>query len=95
MMFFQNIRHCRTNCHILVIVNWYGARQLRTRIKSNEYDRLPKNTKNKLIRIEQSYVVDFVKNPIQIKNNRNKELVSEKILQKLILEYISSFLYSY
>lgn len=72
-------------------MNWYGTRRLRTRIKSNEYYRLPENTKNKLIRIEQSYVVDFVKNSIQIKNNRNKELVSEKVLQKLILEYISSF----
>ena len=76
-------------------MNWYGTRRLRNRIKSNEYYRLPENTKNKLIRIEQSYVVDFVKNPIQIKNNRNKELVSEKVLQKLILEYISSFLYNY
>ena len=74
-------------------MNWYGTRQLRNRIKSNEYEKLPENTKNKLIRIEQSYVVDFVKNPIQIKNNRNKELVSEKVLQKLILEYIYHLFY--
>ena len=40
----------------------------------------------------ESNVVDFVKNPIQIKNNRNKEIVSEKVLQKLILEDIENFL---
>ena len=37
-------------------------------------------------------MTDFVKNPILIKNNTNYENVSEKILQKLILENMSSFL---
>ena len=40
----------------------------------------------------ESNVVDFVKSPIQIKNNWNEEIISEKALQKLILEDISSFL---
>jgi predicted nuclease of restriction endonuclease-like (RecB) superfamily len=52
----------------------------------------PQDTKNKLIKKEKSSVVDFVKNPIQIKNNWNKEIISEKLLQTLILEDISYFL---
>ena len=69
-----------------------SVRQLRIRIKSKEYERLPESTKIKLTNQNESNVVDFVKNPIQIKNNRNKEIVSEKVLQKLILEDIENFL---
>ena len=69
-----------------------SIRQLRIRIKSNEYDRLPQETKNKLITNKVSNIIDFVKNPIIIKNNNNYEIISEKILQKLILEDIESFM---
>ena len=69
-----------------------SKRELEIIIKSNEYGRLPEYTKNKLIKKEKSNVVDFVKSPIQIKNNLNKEIISEKLLQKLILEDISYFL---
>lgn len=69
-----------------------SKRELEAIIKSNEYRRLPQDTKNKLNKKEKSSVVDFVKNPIQIKNNWNKEIISEKLLQKLILEDISYFL---
>lgn len=69
-----------------------SKRELEVIIKSNEYGRLPEYTKNKLIKKEKSSVVDFVKSPIQIKNNGNKEIISEKLLQKLILEDISYFL---
>lgn len=69
-----------------------SVRQLREKIKSNEYERLPENSKNKLISKEKSSVVDFVKNPIIIKNNNNYEIISEKILQKLILEDIEFFM---
>ena len=69
-----------------------SVRQLRIRIKSKEYERLLEFTKIKLTNQNESNVVDFVKNPIQIKNNRNKEIVSEKVLQKLILEDIENFL---
>ncbi len=34
----------------------------------------------------------FIKNPIVIKNNTNKEIISEKILQRIILEDIPAFL---
>lgn len=68
------------------------VRSLRRKIKNNEYERLEIITKNKLINEEQSDVVDFIKNPILIKNNCNYDIISEKILQKIILEDIPSFL---
>ena len=69
-----------------------SIRQLRDRIKSNEYERLPEETKNKLGIKQKSNIIDFVKNPIIIKNSNNYEIISEKILQKLILEDIESFM---
>jgi predicted nuclease of restriction endonuclease-like (RecB) superfamily len=69
-----------------------SVRQLRLKIKSNEYERLPQSTKNKLVNQKESNVVDFVKNPILIKIDNKYDVFSEKILQKLILEDISSFL---
>ena len=69
-----------------------SIRQLREKIKFNEYERLPEDAKNKLINNEESNIVDFVKNPIRIKNNKNYEILSEKVLQKLILEDIENFL---
>ena len=68
------------------------VRQLRERIKNKEYERLPEDTRNKLIAKEDSSIKDFIKNPILIKNNSNSEIISEKILQELILEDIESFM---
>ena len=68
------------------------VRSLRNKIKNSEYERLPEETKNKLITKEQDAVEDLIKNPIVIKNNSKYEIISEKILQKLILEDIPSFL---
>ena len=69
-----------------------SVRKLQEKIKSNEYKRLPEETKRKLINIHESNVVDFVKNPIRIKNNIKNDIISEKILQRLILEDIPVFL---
>ena len=69
-----------------------SVRQLRERIKNNEYERLDDGTKNKLIRKEQENITDLVKNPILIKNINNYEVISEKVLQKLILENIEEFM---
>lgn len=68
------------------------VRSLRERIRNKEYKRLPQETKDKLIKHEEVNVKDLVKNPIIIKCNHNYEYVSEKILQKMIIEDISSFL---
>ena len=50
-------------------LNNLSIRQLRERIKSKEYERLPEDTKNKIINKDKSSVVDFVKNPIMIRNS--------------------------
>lgn len=68
------------------------VRQLRNKIKSNEYERLPADTRNKLKSRDDIRIIDFVKNPIHIRNSNKKEIISEKILQKLILEDIPIFL---
>ena len=49
-------------------------------------------TKNKLRQQEKLGVIDFVKNPIKIKNSNKYVVFSEKVLQKLILEDIENFL---
>ncbi len=69
-----------------------STRQLRDRIKNKEYERLDENTKLKLIKEEKLEVQDTIKNPIIINNKFNYEVVSEKVLQKLILEDIPAFL---
>ena len=69
-----------------------SIRELRAKIKNNEYERLDESTKEKLKEKEKLKVPDLVKNPIQIKNTSGNNEISEKILQKLILEDISSFL---
>lgn len=71
-----------------------SKRKLREKIKNNEYERLDDKTKLKLINKEQEQekVEDFIKNPILIKNKYNKEDISERMLQRLILEDMPSFL---
>ena len=69
-----------------------SVRELRQKIKNNEYERLPEETKDKLIKHEDNKVYDFIKNPIIIKNHLNYKEVSEKTLQKLIMEDMPSFL---
>ena len=73
-------------------LNNISIRQLRKRIKSNEFERLPNSTKNKLLNQDKSDIIDFVKNPIMIKNSNKYDIFSEKVLQKLILEDIENFL---
>ncbi len=69
-----------------------SVRELRQRIKNKEYERLDEETKKKLKNKEELKVPDLVKNPIQIKNTSGNNEISEKVLQKLILEDIPSFL---
>ena len=63
------------------------------RIKNKEYERLDEETKIKLINKEKASVKELIKNPILIKNKyNNKENITEKMLQQLILEDLPSFL---
>ncbi len=66
--------------------------ELVIKIRNREYERLDEETKSKIITRNKYSVVDFVKNPVLIKNNYNYEEISEKVLQKMILEDIPSFL---
>ena len=69
-----------------------SVRELRERTKNKEYERLDEETKKKLKNKEELKVPDLVKNPIQIRNTSDYNEISEKVLQKLILEDIPSFL---
>ena len=85
----------------VTIINYYiniciyqnlSVRELRNKIKNKEYERLDEETKNKLINNENLNIKDNIKNPILIKNIHNYTEITEKILQKLVLEDISSFM---
>lgn len=85
----------------VTIINYYiniciyqnlSVRELRNKIKNKEYERLDEETKNKLIDNEKLNIKDNIKNPILIKNIHNYTEITEKILQKLVLEDILSFM---
>ena len=76
----------------LSVIQNIGVRELREKIKSKEYERLPDETKNKIIKEEKLDVKDLVPNPILIKNKNNIEIVTEKVLHNLILEDIETFM---
>ena len=81
------------NYYIKVIIDKrLSVRELEFKIKSNEYERLPIETKNKLINKEKLEVKDLVPNPILIRNKNNIEIITEKALHHLILEDIESFM---
>lgn len=81
------------NYYIKVIIDkCLSVRELEFKIKSNEYERLPTETRNKLISKDSVEVKDLVPNPILIKNKNNIEIITEKALHHLILEDIESFM---
>ena len=69
-----------------------SKRELRDKIKSKEYERLPKETKTKLINEDKLEIKDLVPNPIIIKNNEDYETNTEKALQRLIIDNIEYFM---
>ncbi len=69
-----------------------SIRELRKKIKLNEYERLTDDVKNNIINRNKPNILDFVKNPVIIKNSRNYNNMSEKILKNIILEDIESFM---
>ena len=70
-----------------------GRNLLREKIRNNEYNRLPIETKNKLILKDKLEAKDLVPNPILIRSNNNLEIATEKALHNLILEDIESFMH--
>ncbi len=69
-----------------------SKRQLEEIIKSKEYERLPIETKEKLKNEDGCELTELIKNPIIIKTNKSFENISEKLLQKIILEDMPSFM---
>ena len=69
-----------------------SVRQLKEKIKNKEFERLNNVTKEKLILQEEDKIIDFIKNPILIKNSYNYEKITEKVLKQLILEDLDNFL---
>ncbi len=86
-----NLKTESANYYIQIIIRKHlSVRELELKIKSNEYERLPESIKNKLITKDKIEIKDLVPNPIIIKSNKSYENISEKVLQKLILEDIES-----
>ena len=69
-----------------------SKRELREKIKNKEYQRMPIETKNKIVSKDKVEVKDLVPNPILIRNKNNIEIINEKALHSLILEDIESFM---
>ena len=67
-------------------------RQLMDIIRNGEYERLPEKTRNYSLEKNISKIEDYIKSPIIIKNSFGISDISEKVLQRLILEDISSFM---
>lgn len=76
----------------LCIKNNVSRDALRSKIKNKEYECLSQETKQKLIENKTPEITEMIKDPIVINNPSNIEVISEKILQKLILENIYKFL---
>ena len=68
------------------------VRSLRSLIKSKEYEKLDEETKNKLITNEELKLPDLVPDPILIKTEINKEILTEYALKQAILGNLDNFL---
>ena len=71
--------------------NNLSVRDLRKRIKNKEYERLSKDAVEKIINNENIEIKESIKEPIIIET-KEKEIISEKVLQELIVENISEFM---
>ena len=65
---------------------------LRNAIKSNEYERLSEETKNKLVTNEELKLPDLVPDPLLIKSEFNIEQLTEYALKEAILNNLDNFL---
>ena len=81
------------NYYIKIIVTSHiSVRQLQEKIKNQEYERLDDKTKQKLIENKENEIEDYIKHPILIKNTNNDDDISEKVLQKIILDDMENIL---
>ena len=83
----------KINYYINVSINQnLSVRQLREKIKLQEYERLDESTKNKLINNLNLKIADSIKHPITIINKYDTSNISEKMLKGLIIDNIDRFL---
>ena len=70
-----------------------SVRQLREKIKNNEYERLEYKDDMKLVTDETELTIkDMMKDPLLIKVNKNVDKLSERALKEFILNRIEDFL---
>ena len=75
------------------INNNVSKRELQTKIKDKEYERLEFKDKNNIkINEHSNNIEELIKNPIIIPNNLNYEIINEKRLKYLILDNLDYFL---
>ena len=83
----------KINYYIAISINQnLTVRDLRNKVKGNEYERLSRDAKNKLMIKDKIEINDLIKNPIVIKFSINYKVISERVLKKLVLEDIENFL---
>lgn len=79
--------------YIIISINQHlSVRQLREKIKNNEYERLPNKAKLNLNKNINQNINNLIKNPIYLNNKNNYVQIKEKILQKIVLENIKEFM---
>ena len=69
-----------------------SKRKLIELVKSKEYERIPIESRNKIIMKQELVPKDFIPDPILIKNDSNIDASTEKALHYLILEDIELFM---
>ena len=76
----------------LATSNNLTKRELEEKIKNNDYERLDKESRNKLGSHTNVFIQELIKSPLIIKNKLNNEVINEKTLKNIILENIDDFL---
>ncbi|MBQ6494438.1 MAG: DUF1016 family protein [Bacilli bacterium] len=69
-----------------------SKRQLEEMIKNKEYERLPKETREKMIEFKELEMVDLIPNPILIKSSEKIDKFNECVLGELIFNNLDGFL---
>ena len=74
------------------INNNLSIRELAQKIKTKEYERLDTKTREKIANDQKISLTEGIKNPLLIYNKSNYKDISEKVIQTIIMEDISTFL---
>lgn len=70
----------------------YSKRELERIIKNKEYQRIPNETRNKLINQEDIEIVDYIKDPIILNKKHDYDKISEYALKEVIMNDLDNFL---